>query len=65
MNDTSSWSDRLFGGFRNTSEKLTSNLTEVVGTEKLDDATLDDDEDALILSELGPAAAARLRTRLL
>ena len=64
MNDTSSWSDRLFGGFRKTSEKMTSNLTEVVGTEKLDDATLDDVEDALILSDLGPAAAARIRTKL-
>lgn len=64
MNDTSSWSDRLFGGFRKTSEKLTSNLTEVVGTAKLDDATLDDVEDALILSDLGPAAAARIRTKL-
>jgi fused signal recognition particle receptor len=64
MNDTSSWSDRLFGGFRKTSEKLTSNLTEVVGTAKLDDSTLDDVEDALILSDLGPAAAARIRTKL-
>ncbi|MEG9268557.1 signal recognition particle-docking protein FtsY [Qipengyuania sp. Mu-71] len=64
MNDTSSWSDRLFGGFRKTSEKLTSNLTEVVGTAKLDDATLDDVEDALILSDLGPAAGARIRTKL-
>jgi len=46
MTEKQSWSDRLFGGFRKTSEKLTSNLTEVVGTAKLDDATLDDVEDA-------------------
>ncbi len=64
MTEKQSWSDRLFGGFRKTSEKLTSNLTEVVGTAKLDDATLDDVEDALILSDLGPAAAARIRAKL-
>ncbi|TMM49062.1 signal recognition particle-docking protein FtsY [Qipengyuania marisflavi] len=59
-----SWSNRLFGGFRKTSEKLTENLTAVVGTAKLDDATLDDVEDALILSDLGPSAAARIRAKL-
>ncbi|WP_241233520.1 signal recognition particle-docking protein FtsY [Altericroceibacterium xinjiangense] len=59
-----SWSDRLFGGFRKTSERLSQNLTGVVGTARLDDSTLDDLEDALILSDLGPAAAARIRTRL-
>ena len=64
MIDKQSWTDRLFGGFRKTSEKLTSNLTEVVGTAKLDDATLDDVEDALILSDLGPSAAARIRAKL-
>ena len=64
MSDTQSWKDRLFGGFRKTSEKLTSNLTEVVGTARLDDATLDDVEDALILSDLGPSAAARIREKL-
>ncbi|KWV95746.1 signal recognition particle-docking protein FtsY [Erythrobacter sp. AP23] len=64
MTEKQSWTDRLFGGFRKTSEKLTSNLTEVVGTAKLDDATLDDVEDALILSDLGPSAAARIREKL-
>ena len=64
MSDKQSWTDRLFGGFRKTSEKLTSNLTEVVGTARLDDATLNDVEDALILSDLGPAAAARIREKL-
>ena len=61
---TPSWKERLFGGFRKTSERLTGNLTEVVGTAKLDDATLDDVEDALIMSDLGPSAAARIRTKL-
>ena len=61
---TPSWKERLFGGFRKTSERLASNLTEVVGTAKLDDATLDDVEDALITSDLGPSAAARIRAKL-
>ena len=59
-----SWSDRLFGGFRKTSERLSENLTSVVGTARLDDATLDDVEDALIMSDLGPSAARRIRERL-
>ena len=59
-----SWSERLFGGFRKTSERLGENLTQVVSTAKLDDATLDDVEDALITSDLGPAAAARIRAKL-
>ena len=58
-----SWSERLFGGFRKTSERLTANL-DVVGTARLDEATLDDVEDALILSDLGPSAARRIRERL-
>jgi fused signal recognition particle receptor len=59
-----SWTDRLLGGFRKTSDKLSDNLSGVVGTAKLDATTLDDVEDALILSDLGPTAAARIRERL-
>jgi len=59
-----SWTERVFGGFRKTSEKLSQNLTGVIGTARLDDATLDDVEDALIVSDLGPAAAGRIRDRL-
>ena len=59
-----SWAERLFGGFRKTSERLTENLTAVVATAKLDDATLDEVEDALIMSDLGPRAARRIRTKL-
>ncbi|WP_121114603.1 signal recognition particle-docking protein FtsY [Croceibacterium ferulae] len=58
------WSERLLGAFRKTSERLGGNLAGVVGTAKLDDATLDEVEDALILSDLGPAAAGRIRRRL-
>ncbi|QZD89283.1 signal recognition particle-docking protein FtsY [Qipengyuania aurantiaca] len=59
-----SWTERLFGGFKKTSERLSENLAEAVTKAKLDDATLDDVEDALIMSDLGPSAAARIRERL-
>ena len=59
-----SWTERLFGGFKKTSERLSENLAEAVTKARLDDATLDDVEDALIMSDLGPSAAARIRERL-
>ena len=59
-----SWSDRLFGGLRKTSERLGENLAGIVSKTRLDDNQLDDIEDALILSDLGPRAAARIRARL-
>ena len=48
------WADRLFGGFRKTSERLGENLAGIVTRTRLDDAQLDAIEDALILSDLGP-----------
>ena len=59
-----SWSDRVLGGFRKTSERLGENLAGIVSKSKLDDGQLDELEDALILSDLGPRAAARIRQRL-
>lgn len=59
-----SWSDRLFGGLKKTSERLGENLSGIVGKTRLDDGQLDALEDALILSDLGPRAAARIRDRL-
>ncbi len=58
------WSERLFGGFRKTSERLSGNLSGIVGKTRLDDKQLDHLEDALIMSDLGPRAAARIRARL-
>ena len=58
------WSDRLFGGFRKTSERLSENLAGIVSQTRLSDDQLDEIEDALILSDLGPRAAARIRERL-
>lgn len=64
-----SWSDRLFGGFRKTSEKLTGNIAGAVGslgagTARLSEAQLDELEDALVMSDLGPRAAMRIRDAL-
>ncbi len=65
MSDTqSSWSERLLGGFRKTSERLSDNLAGLAGGGKLSDTTLDDIEDALIMSDLGPRAAGRIRDKL-
>ena len=58
------WSDRLLGGFRKTSERLSENLAGIVAKSRLDDGQLDAIEDALIMSDLGPRAAARIRDKL-
>ncbi|MFM9936355.1 MAG: signal recognition particle-docking protein FtsY [Novosphingobium sp.] len=62
--DDSGWTGRLLGGLRKTSERLTENLAGITGAARLTDAQLDDLEDALILSDLGPRAAARIREKL-
>jgi fused signal recognition particle receptor len=59
-----SWQDKLFGGFRRTSDKLGENLTGLFTKAALDRETLDEIEEALIASDLGPATAARVRERL-
>ena len=58
------WSDRILGGFRKTSERLGENIAGIVSKTRLDEAQLDELEDALILSDLGPRAAARIREKL-
>ena len=59
-----SWQDRVFGGFRKTSDRLAGNLTGIGGQTRLTDAQLDELEDALIFSDLGPRAAMRIRDKL-
>lgn len=59
-----SWAQRIFGGFSKTSTKFTENISSIVTTSKLDDQTLDEVEDALIISDLGPDAAARIKNSL-
>lgn len=58
------WHEKLLGGFRKTSDRLGENLTGLFGKAALDDATLDEIEEALIASDLGPATAGRIRKRL-
>ena len=58
------WSERVLGGLRKTSERLGENLAGIVSQARLDEGQLDALEDALILSDLGPRAAARIRERL-
>ncbi|NIJ07341.1 fused signal recognition particle receptor [Sphingomonas vulcanisoli] len=61
---STSWSERLAGGFRRTSDKLGENLSGLFGKAALDADTLDQIEEALIASDLGPATAAKIRERL-
>jgi fused signal recognition particle receptor len=62
--DQPAWHEKLLGGFRRTSEKLGENLSGLFTKAALDEATLDDIEEALIASDLGPATAGRVRARL-
>ncbi|MET0240071.1 MAG: signal recognition particle-docking protein FtsY [Sphingobium sp.] len=59
-----SWRDKLFGGFRRTSDRLGENITGLFNKAALDEQTLDEIEEALILTDLGPRMAARIRDRL-
>ncbi|OYY72305.1 signaling recognition particle receptor family protein [Sphingomonas sp. 28-63-12] len=60
---SNAWHEKLIGGFKRTSDRLIGNLAGL-GAARLDNATLDDIEEALIASDLGPATAARIRARL-
>ncbi len=59
-----SWLERMNAGFRKTSDRLGDNLTGLFTKSALDEATLDEIEEALIASDLGPATAAKVRARL-
>ena len=61
-----SWLDRLTGGFKKTADRLGENISGLAdglkpGKAALDTATLDDIEEALIASDLGPEASKRIR----
>ncbi len=64
MTEKAGWTGKLFGGLKKTSNKLTDNLTGLVTKAKLDEQALDGIEEALILSDLGPATAAQIRQKL-
>lgn len=56
-----SWFQRLRQGLGRSSERLTGSIAGIFrGRRRLDDATLEELEDALIMADLGPATAARL-----
>ena len=59
-----SWFTQLRSGLARTSSALSDNLTSVLSRRKLDAATLDELEDALIKADLGIAMAARIRSAL-
>ncbi len=59
-----SWRDKLFGGFKRTSDRLGESVSGIFGKTALDDQTLDELEEALYTTDLGPAMAARIRDRL-
>ncbi len=63
MTETS-WYERMRLGFQKTSDRLGDNLTGLLTKAALDEAILDEIEEALVASDLGPATAARVRARL-
>jgi fused signal recognition particle receptor len=58
------WYERMRLGFRKTSDRLGDNLTGLLTRSTLDEATLDEIEEALVASDLGPRTAAKVRARL-
>ena len=59
-----SWYERMRLGFKKTSDRLGDNLAGLLSKAALDEASLDEMEEALIASDLGPATAAKVRARL-
>jgi fused signal recognition particle receptor len=64
QSESRSWRDKLFGGFRRTSDRLGENISGLFNKAALDEQTLDEIEEALIVTDLGPRMAARIRDRL-
>jgi fused signal recognition particle receptor len=58
------WIDRMRSGLRRTSDRLGDNLSGLFTKAVLDQDTLDEIEEALIASDLGPAVAERIVARL-
>ena len=62
--DKKGWLSRLTSGLSKSSGKMTENITAVLTKRKLDDETLEELEEALIVSDLGPTTAAKLTAEL-
>ena len=58
------WYERMRSGFQRTSDRLGDNLTGLFSRAALDEQTLDDIEEALVASDLGPSTATKIRQRL-
>ncbi|HEV2866616.1 MAG TPA: signal recognition particle-docking protein FtsY [Allosphingosinicella sp.] len=58
------WYERMRAGFRKTSDRLGDNLSGLLTKAALDERSLDEIEEALIASDLGPETAAKIRARL-
>ena len=56
-----SWLERVTIGFKKTADRLGDNLAGLATKAALDTATLDDIEEALIASDIGPEASRRIR----
>jgi fused signal recognition particle receptor len=56
-----SWLDKLTGGFAKTASRLGDNITGLTSKAALDTSTLEDIEEALIASDIGPEASRRIR----
>jgi fused signal recognition particle receptor len=56
-----SWLDKLTGGFAKTASRLGENITGLTSKAALDTSTLEDIEEALIASDIGPEASKRIR----
>ena len=54
------WLSRLTSGLSKSSSKITENIAAVITKRKLDDETLEELEEALIVGDLGPATAAKV-----
>jgi len=59
-----SWTERLKSGLGKTSEKLTSGIAEVLIKKRLDDETLEELEDVLIMSDMGVEVASQVVDRI-
>jgi len=59
-----SWFERLRGGLARSSARLTDGINTLFATGEVDDATLEELEDLLIMADLGPETAHRLAEEL-
>jgi len=58
--DSGGWLSRLTSGLTKSSNKFTQGLTDILTKKKLDQDMLDELEDVLIMSDLGPKTAAKI-----